>query len=81
MKMKVGEPRAKHIHVFLNGEEVSRRCFAFEGPDIPNIEGPGSVGLFKVEDGQFVIDYTIPNDPDIATEYLSGLVRWIEIQP
>ena len=79
MNMTIDDPRAKHTHVFLNGEDVSGRCFEFEGPDTPDVEGPGTVGLYKKNGDRFEIA-EIKGELELATEYLAGQVRWILTQ-
>jgi len=69
-----------HASVFLNGEDVSKRCFQAIVPEQAGIEGPGQVWLYKRNpDGHFYIEPETklsPGGPKAAHEVLEGVVRW-----
>ena len=72
---------ATQVHVFLDGEDVSKRCFRSVVPEEPGVEGPGQVCLYKRNsDGCFYIDPATmalpPEERRPAQEVLEGIVRW-----
>ena len=65
--------------VYLNGEDVSRRCFRAIAPVESGVEGPGQVWLVKHDArGQL---YRELGCSGAAQEVLEGMVRWEPIRP
>lgn len=63
-------------HVFLNGEDVSNRCYLSIVPAEVGVEGPGQVWLYKHNaEGHFYTEGA-GDSLEAAREVRCGMVRW-----
>ena len=67
---------AKSERVFLDGEDVSNRCYLAIAPAEAGVEGPGQVWLYKRNaEGHFYLEGE-GEARDAAREVRVGMVRW-----
>ena len=65
---------ARWIYVFLNGRNVTERCFEGFTPKWPFIPGYGEVGLYQLDEvGKRFLNI----NRQMATEHKKGIVFWI----
>jgi hypothetical protein len=64
----------KHMHVFLNGEDVTARTFMAGVPRQAGVESQGFVGMFKRDVYGALCQCPTCREPQI--EKVFGLVRW-----